>query len=116
MFGAPLIAVLTLAVLSPGYSYAQSWQSCGAYSTFQKNLLNKYDERAIARGLGSSGRTMYEVYKSPDGATWTFIVVLANGKACVIASGQYFTIDAAPETLTPKTKETPERLPIGTAR
>ena len=55
-----------------------------------EHLDSKHSETPIARGLGSNG-AVYEVFSTHDGATWTIIMTLPNGKSYMLGSGEYWT-------------------------
>ena len=55
-----------------------------------EQLDSKHSETPIARGLGSNG-AVYEVFSTDDGATWTIIMTLPNGKSYMLGSGEHWT-------------------------
>ena len=55
-----------------------------------EHLDSRHSETPIARGLGSNG-AVYEVFSTHDGATWTIIMTLPNGKSYMLGSGEYWT-------------------------
>lgn len=55
-----------------------------------EHLDSRHSETPIARGLGSNG-AVYEVFSTDDGATWTIIMTLPDGKSYMLGSGEFWT-------------------------
>ena len=52
-----------------------------------KTLSEKHGESAKALGLASNGG-VFELFTSPDGATWTIIMTMPNGKSSLVGEGK----------------------------
>lgn len=63
-------------------------QTCAARELIVSRLAETYGESRQSMGLGANN-SVVEVFAS-DAGTWTIIVTMANGTACLIASGQAF--------------------------
>ena len=50
-------------------------------------LQQRYDERAIGIGVVSTGAVL-ELWASRKGESWTIVVTLPSGQACVLAVGE----------------------------
>ncbi len=55
-----------------------------------KTLANRYAEVPTSMGLTSNGAVI-EVFTSPDGSTWTFVLTTSDGLSRVIMSGESWT-------------------------
>ncbi len=59
---------------------------CGKRTSMIKVLIEKYNESPRALGLSSAKMAM-EIYASESG-TWTVMMTLTNGTACIMAAGK----------------------------
>ena len=79
---------LAVAVLMPINAPANAQSSnCFIRSKVVDHLYKKFKESLIIAGLAANGSVM-EVFSSPDGNTWTVILTDANGRSCIVASGE----------------------------
>ncbi|MBO6784952.1 MAG: hypothetical protein JJ899_17005 [Alphaproteobacteria bacterium] len=86
-----LIAGLVLSVVA-GSNHAHAAQpnpSCTDRDSAVTHLARKYQEKPVALGLASNG-SVIEVLTNDGGATWSIIVTMPDGTACMIASGEYW--------------------------
>lgn len=60
--------------------------ACAAHDKISQTLQSQYGESVVARGLQSATR-LFEVWRSGETGSWTMLVVLPSGTACVMASG-----------------------------
>lgn len=51
------------------------------------HLANKYSEAPVAIGLANNGGVI-EVLSSHAGDSWTIIITMPNGTACMVAAGE----------------------------
>lgn len=58
---------------------------CIPYPDMVAALAEDYDEHAA--GVGLSGPRRLEIFAASDGETWTAVIVLPDGLACIVASG-----------------------------
>ena len=86
----------TLFALSLGFGLAIMAQaaqseatSCGDRNKVIKSLAQKYGETRQGIGLGRNNGVM-EIYASNETGTWTILVTLPSGQACLIAAGESF--------------------------
>lgn len=91
------LAAMTLAAVA-WITPAAAAPACGERAALLRNLADSYQETRSAIGLASNG-ALFELLSSPDGATWTAVVTLPGGPACLIASGSGWTIARAPSVL-----------------
>lgn len=62
------------------------------------HLANRYNERSVSVGLEISGK-LIELFTTPDGSTWTLVMNMPNGPACVVAAGvEWMNNDPVKET------------------
>ena len=52
-----------------------------------KQLREKHLEIPVGRGLATNGGII-ELFSSPDGATWTLILTMPNGKSVMLGAGE----------------------------
>lgn len=74
---------------------AQAAMQCGKRATFAAQLAQKYKEAPVAIGLSKQG-SLWELFATVDGATWTLVLNNPNGKTCLIDSGEGWTVLAPP--------------------
>lgn len=70
-------------------THAQQRANCGDRSAIVERLASQYGETRQSIGLGSNNAVV-EVFASQTSGTWTITVTLANGKTCLMATGQAF--------------------------
>ena len=87
-------AAAALALLSaiPGPAAAQARQ-CGAHETSALELAERFNEVLMIAAASHKGARM-ELWVSPDGATWTALLV-RDGLACAVDHGE--GVEFAPE-------------------
>jgi hypothetical protein len=83
------IVLLTLGVILSLWITEASAQPAVCYPRDEmlSGLKNKYQERTIAMGVTATGNLM-ELLTSPEGRTWTLIMTLPSGTACMIGAGE----------------------------
>jgi hypothetical protein len=77
-------------------AYAQQ-PACTKRSDILSHLANKYSEAPVAIGLANNGGVL-EVLSSQSGKSWTIILTMPNGTACMIAAGENW--EAVPQQST----------------
>lgn len=77
------LLLLALAGTVSGWA-ASAGTSCGPRDMVAERLSQHYDEGVAGRGI--AGTAMAELWVSEAG-TWTVVVSLPDGRACIIASG-----------------------------
>lgn len=81
---ASLVMLLTMAL--PAAAQAEQAVHCGGYADLLADLDRSYGEVIVWQGRrGDSGRMV--ITAAPDGSTWTALLVLEDGFACVGAVG-----------------------------
>ena len=60
---------------------------CTKRADVVSHLANKYSEKPVAIGLANNGGVI-EVLSSGSGESWTIIITMPNGTACMIAAGE----------------------------
>ncbi|MHA1114056.1 MAG: hypothetical protein ACTSRY_06070, partial [Alphaproteobacteria bacterium] len=60
---------------------------CNQRAEILAQLNDRYSEAPVAMGLASNGG-MIEILTSGNGTTWTIIVTMPNGLACLVAAGE----------------------------
>lgn len=89
-----LVAFFILCIIM-ALSPANAEPQCADYKTIQAALLEKYHEAPSNAGLAAEGKAAYMVFSSPNGESWTLVVVGVGGKSCVVATGDHW-VDIAP--------------------
>ena len=59
---------------------------CGDRSKLIEVLKDRYKEFPVALGISQKSTEAFEVYASESG-TWTVLMTMSNGLACVMAAG-----------------------------
>ena len=66
---------------------AQTETPCTERTDVVKHLDRKYAEAPVAIGLTNNGGVI-EVFSTKTGGSWTILLTMPNGTACVVAAGQ----------------------------
>ncbi len=66
---------------------ASAQQACATHESAAKQLEKQFDEMVVGRGLGNSGKAMFELFLSEKGS-WTVVVSEPSGRSCILASGE----------------------------
>ncbi len=74
------------ALLNPTSALAQR-PACTKRGDVVDHLGKKYSEVPVAMGLANNGGVI-EVLSSKTGESWTIIITMPNGTACMIAAGE----------------------------
>lgn len=82
-----VVVLVLAAVLFACTGNARAQGLCAPWSVLQKRFAERFAEVPIGGGLVNAN-TMATVLASPDGASWTIVIVDARGLACAIASGK----------------------------
>jgi hypothetical protein len=62
-------------------------QPCGKLVELASTLAERYHERPLDRGVTADG-SLFAIFASPDGDTWTAVSVQPDGRACVVGTGR----------------------------
>lgn len=60
---------------------------CYPYTVARTRLQKNFREVPVARGVSSNRQSMFEMYMSPSGATWTWLVTTVNGCSSIVSVG-----------------------------
>ncbi len=83
--GPPLLAEPPAPLVLPSHNF------CGFYASMRVRLNRDYGE--ILHGWGiSSPQTKVEIWANDETGTWTILVVYPDGRACVRAAGNIWTV------------------------
>ncbi len=80
-------AALSLSLQLGAGTTATAQSVCMTHAEVEKQLGTNYAETAVALGLASNG-SVFEVFSTVDGTSWTMVVTLPNGKSCLLATGE----------------------------
>lgn len=80
LFVASALVVLTFAPVA-----AQA--NCSSREDMEAFLSDRYGEAPVSRGLASGGRTLHEMWVNPETGTWTAVLTMTDGRACIAMSG-----------------------------
>ena len=84
--------VAILALLWASQAAAQT--NCADRTIVAERLTAKYNEHRIGTGVKDEF-TLFEVWASPKGETWTILKTQSNGISCIMAFGfGWYVIDA----------------------
>jgi hypothetical protein len=101
LLGFPAVAAEKTATTPRGQKpERQVQQECQKRAELLKGLSHSYNERPVAMGIATNGGVL-EVLTSGTGQSWTIIVTMPDGMACMVAAGQSW------ETLPPPMRQRP---------
>lgn len=66
-------------------------ENCAGYGDMMAVLGGRYGEKLLFTGIVASGEKAV-VTVSPDGGSWTLMVLGMNGRACVVAVGKKWAV------------------------
>ena len=81
------LLISALLVLPPTARAQVQQPACTARTDVLNHLADKYSEAPVAMGLANNGGVI-EVLSSKTGESWTIIITMPNGTACMIAAGE----------------------------
>lgn len=82
-----LITTLGLASMAlAGTTPAHAQQFCAERNTVTERLQSSYGESFAGGGVRNE-KSIFEVWMSEEKGTWTILMTMADGRACVMASG-----------------------------
>ncbi|MPY70428.1 MAG: hypothetical protein GEU92_10105 [Alphaproteobacteria bacterium] len=79
--------IAAIATTLPVLSAAAQQPVCGEHETMVERLNGKFSEKRVGAGLGHDGQ-LVEVFAAPEGTTWSMLVTLPTGKACLVGAGE----------------------------
>ncbi len=79
----PLIAALSMALPA----HAQEQPKCAPYPEVEAMLAQEFQETRVQQGIVGDGEAMLAIFASPNGDTWTAVMVRTDGVACLAAAG-----------------------------
>ena len=83
---ATVLAGIAMAQPATAQNAAQQ-PACTKRGDVVDHLSKKYSEAPVAMGLANNGGVI-EVLSSKAGDSWTIIITMPNGTACMIAAGE----------------------------
>lgn len=90
------IPALILAALSSPALAQEEGPPCAPFHQVEAKLAAEFMETRIAQGVTSSGQAMLVIFASPNGETWTAVMVRPGGLACMAAAGMDWQIRSDP--------------------
>ena len=84
------VAALLGVAVSPEVAEAQQ-QNCGQRERVVKMLQIRHAEAPISMGLAANG-AIVEVFSTADGASWTLLMTMPDGRTCLMASGESWVL------------------------
>ncbi len=82
-----IFSLIAASILFLSASSANSEQFCAPRDRAVVELEKQFGEMVSGRGLATNGKRMIELLVSEKGS-WTVLVSDANGRSCVMASGE----------------------------
>jgi hypothetical protein len=79
-------AVLAAVVSSCTPAFAQAPTPCGDPDALAARLAVKFQEAPTASGADAAGNKL-TIYSNPDTGTWTAVLAMPGGAACIVSSG-----------------------------
>lgn len=94
---AALVAAFSLPAFARGASAdgAAGAARCGPTATIERVLAQDYGERMVASGITGAGN-QYRIYAAPKGETWSAVVAMPDGFACLLGAGRDWQILVPP--------------------
>ena len=83
-------AIVMAAVTFGGSAVAQS--NCGIHANIIMTLDMQYGESRHGIGLSGPG-SAFEIWANDETGSWTILKVYPSGQACMMASGEGWTVD-----------------------
>jgi hypothetical protein len=68
---------------------------CADRAVVVQRLAQQFAEHRVAMGLASNGNVI-EIFNNGASATWTIVMTLPNGQACLMAAGENWEPVAPP--------------------
>lgn len=87
------VALMALSILFAGalmVRHAGAQEAWVERAELVSELKKTYAEEPVALGLTGDGAVI-ELFRTDDGATWTLVVTLPNGRSRVVAFGEAWT-------------------------
>jgi hypothetical protein len=84
----PALAIGIAAAAPP----ALAQMPCAKREMIVKTLDTRFGETRVARGLQSEKR-LFEFWRSTESGSWTILMVMPDGTACVVVSGEAWLDD-----------------------
>lgn len=81
------IAALACCAVLAGTTVTSAQSRCGPRQAILDIAWQQYDERPVATALAAGG-SLIEVLASRDGHTFTMLHTGANGRSCIMATGE----------------------------
>jgi hypothetical protein len=87
---AGLIALAAALIVLLALPAAAEGPACGPRGAVVARLASHFGETRRGIGMGTDGRRVVEVFASSATGTWTILVTLPDGRACLVASGRHW--------------------------
>ncbi len=68
-------------------AYAQEQPKCAPYGQVEAMLAAEFQETRVQQGIVGEGEAMLAIFASPNGGTWSAVMVRPDGLACMAAAG-----------------------------
>lgn len=81
--------IVPVALVLAGLAWPACAQSpqCGPADVLEHDLAENHGEVPAHVGM-VDGQTLLAIYATPDGSTWTAVLLKADGSACIMGAGQ----------------------------
>lgn len=93
-----VIAAMAAIFATASFGSAMAQGPCQDRRTILAKLAKDYDEAPIAIGMAANGGVLEVLAGTADNNSFTIIVTMPNGLACMLASGQHFEMLDAVQT------------------
>lgn len=78
------LAVALLSISSPAVAQEPK---CAPYDQVEAMLAAEFQETRVQQGIVGDGQAMLLIFASPNGGTWSAVMVRPDGVACLAAAG-----------------------------
>lgn len=80
--------ILWSAALLLGMTHPARADECGPRAAVLQALYEKYKESPAFLATNTDGTRLVEITVSPNGETWTLLVIRPDGLTCLLATGK----------------------------
>ncbi len=74
----------------------QAQPRCRPHQELKEGLRKQYGEVLAMVGIVEGGKQLVEIYASGETKTWSAVLVLQNGQACMVSSGKGWIMEMPP--------------------
>lgn len=95
-----IAAVLSTLLAAPALAQPEQQPACAPIDQIAAKLAAEYHETRVQQGVVGEGRAMLLIFATPDGATWTAVMLRHDGVGCMAAAGSDWQTRSDPAPVT----------------